>query len=75
VESFAKAQAKIIILTGRSESTVSALPNKMEFEKKYPTTQFIGLPLDVALEESVNKLFSSLKDIVDKIGKLFGLFE
>lgn len=47
----------------------------MEFDKKYPTTKFIGLTLDLTLEESVNKLFHSLKGVVTTIGRCLELVD
>ncbi|CAG8685710.1 1867_t:CDS:2, partial [Acaulospora colombiana] len=54
VESFAKAQAKTIILTGRSES--SLLSTKASLEKTYPETTFIPSTVDIASPESVDNL-------------------
>jgi NAD(P)-dependent dehydrogenase (short-subunit alcohol dehydrogenase family) len=75
VESFAKAQVKTIILTARSETFIQTVSSNLGFDKKYPATQFIGLPLEVTVEESINKLFDSLKDVVDHIGELFKLLK
>ncbi|PVF94817.1 NAD(P)-binding protein [Serendipita vermifera] len=65
VEAFAKAQAKTIILTGRTESSLHA--SKESFEKIHPGTTFIALTVDIGSPESVDNLYSNLKGKVDHI--------
>ena len=66
VDSFSKAQAKNIILTGRSEA--SLVDAKAKFEKTYPKVQFIIATVDIGVPASVDALFSGLKGKVQQIG-------
>ncbi|PVF94809.1 NAD(P)-binding protein [Serendipita vermifera] len=65
VEAFAKAHAKTIIMTGRSESTLANTKNKLE--KAHPETKFITISVDISSEDSVNGLYESLKEKFDYI--------
>ncbi|CAG8714144.1 16362_t:CDS:2, partial [Acaulospora colombiana] len=66
VEAFAKAQAKTIVITGRTESNLHA--SKNSFEKNYPETTFIPLAVDIGSPESVDNLYNNLKGKVEHIG-------
>jgi NAD(P)-dependent dehydrogenase (short-subunit alcohol dehydrogenase family) len=66
VEAFAKARAKTIILTGRSEAGLANTKNSLE--SSYPETTFIPISVDIGSEESVDNLYKSLKGKVDHIG-------
>ncbi|CAG8685714.1 1868_t:CDS:2, partial [Acaulospora colombiana] len=68
VEAFAKAHAKVIVMTGRSESSLANAKNSLE--KAYPETNFIPVSVDISSEDRVNSLYESLKDRFDHIGVL-----
>ncbi|KIM19771.1 hypothetical protein M408DRAFT_83068 [Serendipita vermifera MAFF 305830] len=65
VESYAKSQAKTIILTGRTESSLAAVQAK--FKALYPKTEFISLASDIGVLEDVTALFNNLKSRVSQI--------
>jgi hypothetical protein len=66
VEAFAKAHARTVILTGRSES--SLVNTKSSLESNYPDTNFIPVSVDIGSESSVDKLYNDLKKKFDHIG-------
>jgi hypothetical protein len=66
VEAFAKARAKTVILTGRSEAGLANTKNALE--SSYPETTFIPISVDIGSEESVDNLYKNLKSKVDHIG-------
>lgn len=68
VEAFAKAQAKSIILTGRTESSLVAAKEK--FTKAFPGVQFIASAVDIGVPESVDAMFKSLNGKVEHIDVL-----
>ncbi|KIM20970.1 hypothetical protein M408DRAFT_29911 [Serendipita vermifera MAFF 305830] len=65
VESYAKIQAKTIILTGRTESSLAAVQAK--FKALYPKTEFISLASDIGVLEDVTALFNNLKSRVSRL--------
>ncbi|KIM22563.1 hypothetical protein M408DRAFT_78899 [Serendipita vermifera MAFF 305830] len=65
VESYAKAQAETIILTGRTESSLAAV--QVKFKALYPKTEFISLASDIGVLEDVTALFNNLKSRVSQI--------
>ncbi|KAG8819593.1 hypothetical protein FRC19_009676, partial [Serendipita sp. 401] len=58
-EAFAQANAKTIILTGRSEN--SLVNAKTSFEVSFPTVEFVMAIVDIGSAESVDALFDGLK--------------
>jgi short-subunit dehydrogenase len=66
-EAFAKAGSKSIILTGRTESSLTIA--KASLENGFPQVQFITATVDVGKPEEVDTLFASLKGKVDAIGE------
>ncbi|KAG8829792.1 hypothetical protein FRC17_006027 [Serendipita sp. 399] len=64
-EAFAQAKAKTIILTGRSENSLSQA--KASLESTFPHVQFLSSAVDIGVPESVDALFANLKDKVDQI--------
>ncbi|KIM22557.1 hypothetical protein M408DRAFT_283198 [Serendipita vermifera MAFF 305830] len=66
VESYAKIQAKTIILTGRTQSSLAAVQAK--FKALYSKTEFISLASEIGVLEDVTALFNNLKSRVSQIG-------
>jgi short-subunit dehydrogenase len=58
-------------LSGRSEASLAS--TKGDLEKKYPNVQFLTVAVDLASPESVDELFKSLKNKIDKLGDYHSL--
>jgi NAD(P)-dependent dehydrogenase (short-subunit alcohol dehydrogenase family) len=71
VDSFAKAHAKAIVLTGRAEVPLNDA--RVRLEKEYPKTKFIAVSVDIGVPESVTAMFEHLKGHVQQLG-IFLLF-
>jgi len=64
-DAFAKAQVKTIILTGRTESSLTSAKDK--FSKQYPKVAFLTSSVDIGSPESVDALFKSLGGKINQI--------